>query len=427
MKRRPNVLRDHELLRTLAGDPELLAIADAITATYPRVRTSTGARQRARWMPVYAAAAVVASVVFALVSFSPWTGAPSLTDRALAAVGAAPVLHLQLVDVEPAPTLDLVTVDDGTVIERAPTVEIWFDDEKSMKRSVTSIAGVVVSDVLESPGLAQPDVFTCSWIRAHPERAAQAGVSCPDGNRVTEPVQLDPALDGFVDGYRASLRSGTATRDGVGTVGGRDVLWLSFAESKPASRVALDATTYKPVRVVAGGQTFAITLAAAEPRAPTTFTQPADTRPTNVGTTVEARPASAAEAAAAIGGGQWLGANWHGFSIASIEIQERVAESPDGSRQPVQSVRVSYEAKDGAVGGNGQIDLYLARQCIVSAGWTCTARDPQADGQLGFPLGRDGWIGLLREAELYVSIWQTGTTDVPHLEVARALRPIGTP
>ncbi|HYY64237.1 MAG TPA: hypothetical protein VE688_06470, partial [Gaiellaceae bacterium] len=86
-------LRDPELLELLADDPELLAFADAVASTRS---AAPAVRPRRRRFAVLAAAALLlgAAVAIAVALTIPWSHNPSLVDRALAAVGEQPVLHV---------------------------------------------------------------------------------------------------------------------------------------------------------------------------------------------------------------------------------------------------------------------------------------------------------------------------------------------
>src|SRR5690242_9499906 len=85
------VWTDPELTELIAEDPELAAIADALLATGP----SAAARNRRRLPIRLGALAAALAAVAALVLFAPWSGGgPGLTDRALAALGDDPVLHV---------------------------------------------------------------------------------------------------------------------------------------------------------------------------------------------------------------------------------------------------------------------------------------------------------------------------------------------
>ena len=218
MRPSPPVRLDAEVIELLRDSPELLAIADAITAT----QAAPATRRRATRL---AAVAAVLGLAVALALVSPWSGRGSLVDRALAAIGSGAVIHV----VEKRDLSDQTLVDLRTGAESpvAQTRELWFDGERGLLRSVQRVGGAVTGEVLETPKGSWTEsgrVYTCAWIAAHPVEATKARVSCnPSGQngtmprRVPEPrPDLDPALAGFVTGYREALANGTATRDGSG-------------------------------------------------------------------------------------------------------------------------------------------------------------------------------------------------------------------
>jgi hypothetical protein len=253
---------DPETLDVLQGHADLLAIADAVAATQRRPRTRLPLVRAAT-----AAAVVVIAVAVALVS--PWQGhSAGFVARALAALGDGQVIHVVSVfDVSGESVVDLQSGSEQPVQLRT---EVWFDGTRGLARTVTSFNGRVADEELQTPQgawTASGPVYTCAWIAAHPLQATKARVSCnASGNNGTTPRHvpeprpvLDPALAGFVGGYKDALASGSATRDGSGVVHGRAVEWLKFERQdsppggQPAQttveRVAVDAQTLKPVFV----------------------------------------------------------------------------------------------------------------------------------------------------------------------------------
>src|SRR5688500_554582 len=110
---------------------------------------------------------------------APWQ-APSLTDRALAALGGDPVLHVvtSQPDAWAGIRIDIAT---GRANVRLRETEMWFDEDRGLKRTVTRLDGVVLDEMLETPagGFTQSGpVMTCAWIAAHPVEATRRGVSC---------------------------------------------------------------------------------------------------------------------------------------------------------------------------------------------------------------------------------------------------------
>jgi hypothetical protein len=280
------VLRDREIVELLADDPALLAIADAIHATGPR--------KRFRWSvaPPVAAAVVALAVVVALTA--PWQRASAgIVQRALAAIGDQPVLHVMTERTVP----DLWTVDLGTGREtpaRSRT-EVFFDAGRHLKRTITESPLGRRADELQTATGAWSNgepVYTCAWIAAHPARAAKARVSCPHGATAGPQLPLlDPALSTFAAGYQQALRSGQAKHVANGRLKGRPVHWLAIGASE---RVAIDVRTLLPVFVqtTVGGQLSAYRVLSfeAEPFSAAVFVRakvPAEPQP--AGESVHAR------------------------------------------------------------------------------------------------------------------------------------------
>lgn len=428
----PSILDDRELVQALAERPQLLAIADAIVAT--QTAGSRGHRGRYRIGPAMAAAAAVAAAV-ALLLAPPWSDAPTLAERALAAVGNAPVLHVAIEEAgEP-----LVEVDTGAIVPRTLRTEIWFDEERGLKRTVTTLDGRLLDELLETPQgswARSGPVYTCAWIAAHPVEATRAGVSCaPDGENGTEPRRLpeprptlDPALAELADRYRSALASGAAREEERGRLDGREVVWLRFPDAGAFGRVAVDAETFMPVALEreAHGRPVRVVEANTLPRASGLFRRPETTPTQTGGGVVTAAEIDPAEAARALEGALWLGPEWNGLSLVSVERQERaVATGDQAERIPAVKLTYARVAQDGAPARSPRVELYEAERCIVRVGWRCSAHDPAEPGLLGAPFGLDGplAIGLLRTGPVHVSIWAgDGAPDL--LSIARALSPI---
>jgi hypothetical protein len=258
------VVTDVEVVELLRDSPDLLAIADAIAATQerPRRRIGPGLVRLVAVAALVGVAAVVALV-------SPWVGrGGGFVERALAALGDGQVIHV--VSVSEVPGRTLLDLRSGVETPVRSETEIWFDSSRGLERLTTRVGGVVTSNELQTPAGAWAQggrVYTCAWIAAHPLEATKARVTCnASGDNGTTPrlvpeprPVLDPALAGFVGGYKDALASGSASRDGSGIVSGRAVEWLKFVrqDSPPAGqpaqtiveRVAVDEQTLKPVFV----------------------------------------------------------------------------------------------------------------------------------------------------------------------------------
>ena len=190
MSRTRSVFDDRELVELLAGEPELLAIADALVVTlgpeYTAHRQAAALRRRAKRLAPLAA--TLAAVV-ALLLVAPWQRGPSLVENALAAVGDGPVLYV--VVEQPAPEESLRDLSTGKVLPRNVRTEIWFDGGRDLKKTLMTLDGAVLDEVLETRqgGWTRGGrVYTCAWIAAHPVEATKARVSCdPSGENGTTP------------------------------------------------------------------------------------------------------------------------------------------------------------------------------------------------------------------------------------------------
>lgn len=200
---------DRETIEALRDEPELLAIADALRSAGDRIEAP--ATRRVRRFPVRAAAiAVAAAAVVALLLVSPWSGGgPSFVDKALAAVGDKPVLHVAL-RYSLGERVDLRTGRTAPVLYYA---EVWYDAGRHVYRSVSRMDGRVV------------------W------KAAGTG------NLNGEPFLLS-------DLYRQALEQGKVRKTGEATVRGRKAIVIEGPQPGGGSlRAYLDADSYQLLRM----------------------------------------------------------------------------------------------------------------------------------------------------------------------------------
>ena len=430
IRHKNSVLSDDELLRMLIEHPPLLAVADALVVTRagedflaesPRLRLG-GGRPRALAAAVAAAAAVL---VVALVS--PWSGGASPVEEALAAVGDAPVLHVLIETDEPAAST-LVELETGEPIARKTQIEIWFDRERGLKRTVRTLDGRVLDEQLETPsgGLTQGGpIFTCEWIKAHPSEAEAAGVACPDPAAGGGGPTLDAALAEFVDSYRSALASGSARDVGPGRVDGRAVRWLEFTNADALRRVAIDGSTYRPVRAetVGGAGSFRILEAETVVYDASLFAKPRRVVELRGGGVVAERKLDSERAAQRFEGRvMWLGPTWSGLRLDSVLEQERrVTYTGGDAPASVVTLKLTYVPTGGD--SRGRIEIYQSSRCLVSIGWSCGPLDPQNELTVGYPLGRSG-PALLKKDDVFVSVWGSSELNDRTLDLLRALVPL---
>lgn len=422
------VFDDEELAALLRSEPELLAIADAIVATQTRQARRVSVRRLAP--AAVALAAAVAAI--ALLALSPIDGSPSLAERALAAVGDRPVLHVAIE--QPATGWPLVDLRTGAQIPRTLRTEIWFDEQRELKRTLSTLDGHVLDEVLETRegGWTRGGrVYTCAWIAAHPVEATRAGVSCnASGENGTEPREvperpptLEEALAGFVDHYRSALASGAAEEAGRARIDGREIVWLRFPGGGGAERVGVDADTFEPVLLAWSPEQPPVRVLVAETVAPdpALFQRPLQETAQTGGGVVSETELATGQAAAELAGAVWLGEAWEGLSLVAVERQERAISDDARPARRVPVLKLSYArvGPDGRTERSSQIELYEARTCLIRIGWTCSPHDPSSPGVLGT---MPPMVGLLRHGDLYVSIWR-GEAAPELLEIARALTP----
>jgi hypothetical protein len=164
----------------------------------------SGRRSRSmRLSALFAAAAVAVAVAL----IAPWkSSSGSLSDRALAAIGTQPVLHV--VAELPAQS-QLIDLKTGMATPLKEEREIWYDGGRGIEHTIDRLGGAVVWDRLETPQGEITAAGPATFPRSKPT--------------------IEPALEGFVDGYRQALASGAARETGRGTLDGVPVVWLSFA------------------------------------------------------------------------------------------------------------------------------------------------------------------------------------------------------
>jgi hypothetical protein len=371
-----SVFSEPDLIDLLAEEPELLAFADAIAETQP-VRQGRLSRRSLRVALVVAASA--ATVAVALVGPGARGREPSLVDRALAAVGHGPVIHAVIQDRTGATYVDLTS---GGETPQLRTVEIWFDRRRGLEHTITRIEGRLQDDMLQTPAggmTSSGPIYTCAWIKAHPQDAAKVGVSC-DANASSAPQApaLDPALADFVDGYRNALQNGGAQPLGDGVVNGRAVSWLqlTLADGR-TERVAIDKQTSEPVRVETSStdgarwsydvlSIEAVGVGSGNFAAP----KPDSTPAPSGGSVRESTPITPGAAAATLPHVFSAGAAVDGLRLASVLRATLITGyGPLSNKPPTSSTGVEFNYGDGTPAGGRYVWLMEATRPELAYRW----------------------------------------------------------
>ena len=318
----------------------------------------------------FALAATALAIGIAVAMVAPWGGSGGFADRALAALGSEPVLHVVAHAQGPAEGR-LVDLSTGatTPIIREQEIEIWYDHKQGLKHTILRSDGRIVDDTLETPeGGYTPGgiVYDCAWIAAHPVEATKARVSCnANGNNGTTPrvvprpkPSIDPGLQGFLDGYQRALATGMARKTGTGEIDGRSVVWLAFdLPNARSEEVAVDSETMRPllVRNEPGSYTYRIEQIGTESSKEANFSRPTLAE---VGDQPSAAEVVASESVAltpssigaALPGAVWAGSALRSLPLTSASRDEIRTSFADRRRPRETSVGLRLEYGSGASG-----------------------------------------------------------------------------
>jgi hypothetical protein len=380
-------VRDPEVLEALREEPELLAIADAVTETQRLPRPS---HRRA----LSRSAALVAVGAAALLVVLLWPGKGGrngILDRALAAIGNGPVLHLVI----QAPSgQELVNLRTGRTVVSRVMFESWSD--RSLKRFhfLYRENGKVVGELL------------------FPQ----------ERTKDTQIGTVASAYAAIWSGYRQALANGKAKIAGKGSLYGRPVYWLRF--SAPANEVAVDRKTFKPVafRSTTGtGRHFdsRVLLARTEPFSASVFKR-RSSRPNPLSGTSHSSGVQVVPVAPSKPGKPWLRA---GPTIAGVKLSAVHQTQTTTNGKTTNRFELVYGS-----------ELSLRRSLTIDE-----AKRPDDPSEWkGIPTGfmrltiGEGadddsraytiWTGYLVSRGVYVSI-ATGVSRAALFEAARALRP----
>jgi hypothetical protein len=204
---------------------EVDQLKTALDREYPRLDDSTAdwgevvrrastasPRRRGRAALLALAGATAVAVVVALIA--PWRTETSILDRAEAAIGTGPVIHVVLRTDAKAERVDLATGRSRPAYDEQ---ELWWDPARGL----------------------------------HEIRRFDGRSYIDELSKTLPPPEQDPIPLGFATGYRNALESGRAKVVGDGEIVGHKVTWIRFyvdgGAEGPTFDVAVDRETAKPV------------------------------------------------------------------------------------------------------------------------------------------------------------------------------------
>jgi hypothetical protein len=417
-------------------DKALDRLAHAAATTQPDWPQVTGRLGKAgapprdplRWQRSYAnrfvaAASLAAAAAVILLVGLPRGGHVSVTDRALAAVGSGPVVHL----IQPSPDPNQAMIDIASGAETIPTrqVEMWIDASRGVIHELDRVNAAIVADDLLTPK------GTYSW---------ESGRVLPPSPR--KYLAVPPALRGFATGYRDALASGAATIDRTGMLNDRPVYWLRFKARNEADRytrqvthyvdeVAVDRDSYKPVavRTRIGGQAGPLTpisLIENVSRDDANLEQPSLSPMARGEDVLDSRPINAGEAAQTLGATPlWAGRSIAGLGLSGIYEQSLKTWYPQGSgAAPVFSrgLVFVYDATPGDLNHGSEFlprGSIAIRESTKQEGFYGWQQNPPLPAPPAGEMRKGGPYYLLKAGGLYLSI-EAGDKDTA-LTVARTL------
>jgi hypothetical protein len=379
MSKRKPPISDREILELLAEEPELLAVTDAIHATY---RPSP---KLAR--PVLL---LVSAIVVAIVAAIAWPRDSGLVESALAAVGSDSIIHSVVQRYSPRTTL--VELRSGRVVRGLVEVETWFDTRTGRLRTATRRDGVVVSDAVSRQPGATP--------------------GAPDG----EHAQL------LTQSYRSALAEGSARETVQGEVGSHEVVWLELTGAG-RYRVAVETDNYEPVAFehVGGGPRWTVTALESVPATAGLFTPPPQREHPVAGHITSSERINLVGAARfpwALAAGKRVGA----YRLRSVHLQQLSRRTSHGRRGSGIGLEVIY-------GRASRLVIRLApapepAYRFIEGRLTFDFNAIPKAGRVAViaPARGEDWFGQLRLRNTYVSI--VAPTRASLLAAARALRPL---
>jgi hypothetical protein len=350
-----------------------------------RARTDRSARSR-DWTRT---ALLALAGVLALFLLWPGDDRDAILERARAALGRGPVVHLVL------RSGSYEFYDLGSErLRRIPVErELWFDESRGL-RQIERIEGRALDDVL--------------YTAVGPEVAMQ--------------------LRGLADVFREALSRGDADVADKETIDGREVHWIEFRVRYPEvgipsydekQRVAVDAETYQPVIWRARGGDYDILRWETLPRGSGDFAarRTEDGVSGQLGGVTRVGIRSPAEAQKAMPNALWLGGQFQDLALSSIR-EVRYETGPWTQGRPSASVpglELCYGSAERCV-----LTLAQTSEPHPMAGRGHGWRVTPPPGTLGLAHGVP--VGYLARDGVYVTLLARNEEEV--IAAAQALKPI---
>jgi hypothetical protein len=390
-------------------------LRDEIAPDWEEVVRRANPAARRRYAAGLAIAAALAAGAFAAVALWP-AHEGGVLERALAAVGTEPVVHVVYRD-ETHETL----VDLGTGA-RAPIYgehEEWYAANKGL-RDVTTFDGHVVETFVQTAD--------------------------------TLGSQQRQTYAGILDGYRQALADGTARLTGSGTIAGHDVYWIHFKGEQLydvgdaryhdwSHEVAVDRTTLRPVYVretrdgVPGRGTGQEILSLDTlPAGTVDFSKPEQPKPRPIVMgavdAVDVTSNLGAAAAELTGAPLWLGSSYNGLPLAFAQTETLVGGAL-GSPDRTGGFEVCYGAKhEPQVPSSNRlfcdskqpyVDIQESNAPTLAYAWN---RDPNlvAIPPGSILIGWSGADGFLTRDGVYLHV--SARSEAELIAAVRALQPL---
>jgi hypothetical protein len=363
-----------------------------------------------------AAGAVGGLAALLLVVLAPWKReSPLATERALAAIGERPVIHVVNEEMRPeATTIDLTS---GATTAQFVRWELWYDGARGLLRMRLTRGGHFVSELLQTP--------RGSFSARGFDRFAPTG------------ARFDPVLAGFATRYRDALQRGQAKVVGEEEIDGRKAIVIRIrVRAGKYEDVAVDANSYRPLRWVryitnAGKSAWLWRFITIETLArnkdqfvrPQRSTMPSQQNINN-GRTLSPRQAATALKQRAY----WPGATVSRVPLTKIALVRLTTRWSDGRQTKTHALEVQYGRGRGRRPRPSAPWLFISEATSRKGSFLYSSFDqpPLRRGKLRL-IGSGGrgsgmWIGLMRKEGIYIVLQSPERSLI--LEAAHAMTPL---